>query len=163
MDKNEEHLNRLSSTMRLYADIRFKQLTLFLAWHTIAGAGIVNYGTDKFIGSFSVRVVLSLASIFVIAVIWVMEYSATLFWDKIQKQAPEIWPVPDSRFLKYVNASTMGFSLYAATYLFWCWSSIQWGFNPWISGFLALIGFIFFLFGAVSYYNLRHGNQSNEK
>jgi hypothetical protein len=163
MDRDKEHLNSLSSTMRLYADMRFKQLTLFLAWHTIAGAGIVNYGTDNFVGCFSVRIIIALASIFVIAVIWVMEYSATLFWDRIQKEAPEIWPVPDNRFLKIVNASTVVFTLYTATYLFWRWLSIQWGFNPWISGLLILIGVTFFLFGAISYFHLRHRKQSNKK
>jgi hypothetical protein len=41
--------------------------------------------------------------------------------------------------------------------------SIQWGFNPWISGLLILIGVTFFLFGAISYFHLRHRKQSNKK
>jgi hypothetical protein len=160
MEKKEEHLNRLSAIMQLYGDMRFKQLTLFLAWHTLAGAGIVNFGNNDFVGSLHVNAILALASILVTAVIWIMEISSTLFWDKMQKEAPEIWPIPDSKIMKIINASTAVFLLYAVNYGFWCWCSIKWDVEPWISYVLGTFGAFIFVFGVISYFNRRLKKQS---
>jgi hypothetical protein len=47
MSNDDARRAELGGNMRFYADMRFKQLTLFLAWLTLAGAGAAQYETQQ--------------------------------------------------------------------------------------------------------------------
>jgi hypothetical protein len=51
MSNDDARRAELGGNMRFYADMRFKQLTLFLAWLTLAGAGAAQYEIQQLIGS----------------------------------------------------------------------------------------------------------------
>ncbi len=154
MDKSEEQLNRLSDTMRLYAEMRFKQLTVFLAWLTLAGAGVVNFQSREFVGPLSLGAVLALATMLVTAVVWVMEVRSTLYWVAIREEEGQLWPRPKKAFLSCLNATNMVVLLYCCNYGFWCWSGFKWGINVWTIGVFAFIGFVIFLFTIINYWSL---------
>ena len=149
---SEERLSRISATLRFYGEMRFKQLTVFLAWLTLAGAGVVHFGAQEFVGSQSLRAILALATMFVTGVVWVMEVRSTMYWVTIRSEAPEVWPHTKKAFLPAINATNAVFFLYLVNYGFWCWCAFKWNVNFWIFVVFALIGFVIFLFTIVNYW-----------
>jgi hypothetical protein len=63
-------LSQLAENMRFYGDMRFRQLTLFMAAMTAVAGGIV--------GSIQYRWWIALGGLCITAVIWVMEVRSTI-------------------------------------------------------------------------------------
>lgn len=60
--------------MKFYGDMRFKQLTLLLAWMTIIGVIFSNFNKFNFLQYFELYFLI--ISFFVITVLWIMEMSS---------------------------------------------------------------------------------------
>jgi len=154
MKDSEEQLSCLSATMRLYADMRFKQLTLLLAWLALTSAAIAHFSDQAFIDSLSLRVVLAVASMVATAVLWVMEVRSTLFWVAIRDKFPELWPRPQNVFLPFLNATNMVFFLYCFSYTFWWWCSLKWDANILLLVGFGVIGCLILVFTVINYWRL---------
>lgn len=144
----------MSETMRLYADMRFKQLTLLLAWLALTSAAIVHFSDQAFIDSLSLRVVLAVASMVVTAILWVMEVKSTLYWAAIRDKFRELWPRPQNVFLSFLNATNMVFFLYCSNYTFWWWCSLKWDANIPVLAVFGAIGCLILVFTVINYRRL---------
>ncbi len=51
MGNNDKNLDQIAENMRFYTDMRFKQLTLLLAWLTIVAGGVAQYGEKILVGN----------------------------------------------------------------------------------------------------------------
>lgn len=149
---NEERLTRISEILRFYGEMRFKQLTVFLAWLTLASAGAVHFGGLEFVGAQSLRAIVAPATMFVTGVVWVMEVRSTMYFVSIRSEAPEVWPHTKKTFLPAINATNAVFLLYCVNYGFWCWCGFKWNINFWILLVFALAGFVIFLFTVINYW-----------
>jgi hypothetical protein len=162
MKNNEDHLTRMSETMRLYGDMRFKQLTLFLAWLALAGAGVVYSPNDNFIGSLSLRAIVSIGSMAVTATLWVMEVKSSLYWAAIRDEFPKLWPRPKRVFLPFLSATNMVFVFYCLNYVFWWWCSFRWDINVPILVIFGIIGCLILAFSVTNYWRTLWFHKENQ-
>jgi len=146
---------QLAENMRFYADMRFKQLTLLVAWLTLAGAGVAQYGEKQLVGSFCVRQVLAVSAVIFVGILWVMEIRASLYWRAHRGKAPELWPRPENHFLSWVNATNALFLFHIVVYLFWLYCAYMWCVGRFLLAILALIGAMIAFFGVYSYWRFR--------
>ena len=151
----ESHQN-----MRFYGDMRFKQLTLYLAWITVAVAGISQFGTDIFLSNASVKLVISFASMLITAVIWIMEISSTKYWVAFKENLSEKTPSSGIK-LKLFTATNATMFLYLVSYLFWFYAACTWDGNTIFLIIYAVIGLSIFIHNVLNYWPLwRHSKPS---
>lgn len=60
MDENETY-SEMARNMRLHGDMRFKQLTLLMAWLTLAAAGVAQFGGRILVDELSVKAIVAVA------------------------------------------------------------------------------------------------------
>jgi len=142
---NEEtRLSQLAENMRFYGDMRFKQLTLFMAAMTAVAGGVVE--------SSQYRWWIALGGLCITAVMWVMEIRSTINFDAVHKCAPELWPRAQSKLFRWLTASLAVLLLYIAFYAFWLSCMRKWCpacCIPFYSGLT--IGFALLLFSIANY------------
>ena len=78
---------QIAQNMRYYGEMRFKQLTLLLAWFTVVGAVIFLKNKQIENLSFSIEIVLANASLLICSVLWIMEIRSTIYWVANREQA----------------------------------------------------------------------------
>jgi hypothetical protein len=127
MPTDETVKTQIGENLRFYSDMRFKQLTLLMAWLTFAGFGAYNYGSQKVTESIELRALLSCISVFFTAVLWVMEVRSTIYWDEHRSVVPELWPLPPRAFWKFLSATNAVITLYASMFGLWVWLGHIWG------------------------------------
>jgi len=111
MQCDEKIRHEIAENMRFYGNMRFKQLTLLMAWLPFAGYGYLKYGMCD-IGPLKVNQIIAFWSLFFVAVLWIMEMRSTLSWCAHRDVAPELWPRPENekvcrciRFIRHFNAT----------------------------------------------------------
>jgi hypothetical protein len=145
---------QLVENIRFYGEMRFKQLTLFMAGMTVLGAGVAQYPSSKLFDGLELRIVLAVAAMLFTGVIWIMEVRSTLQAIASREQAKEFWPRPKPKHFGSINATNAVLVLYIVSYGFWFWCAQQWG-TPLPALLLCgPLGLILLIFSAVSYYPL---------
>jgi hypothetical protein len=154
--RNEEARRRqLAENMRFYAEMRFKQLTLLLAWLTVAAAGVAQYGETDLVGGLGVRQVLAPAALLFTAVMWVMEVRAAVYWRVHRDEAGDLWPRPQNDSFSWINASNALLVLHIAIYSFWLWCASAWRTPRGAVWGSALLGVLLLAFSVRSYWKYR--------
>ena len=120
MDKINE---QLIQNMRHYSEMRFKQLTLLLAWFTIVGAALFLDKKDKMFENlgFSIDIFLANASLIICSVLWIMEIRSTMYWAANREKITKYWPRPNKSKMKFMNATNAVLIFYISIYSFWTW------------------------------------------
>ena len=113
-DKSKE----LVANMRFYGDMRFKQLTLFMAWLTISVGGVAQFGETQIVNGTQLKGVIAVASMLFTAVLWIMEVRSSLYWVAHREEVRDLWPSPGNLRLGWLNATNSVFLLYAACLLY---------------------------------------------
>jgi hypothetical protein len=144
-------ISELVKNMRFYADMRFKQLTLLMAWLTIAAAGVATYGQNLLVGNLCVKQALALGSLLFTAVMWVMEVRATLYWKAHRDLVHNFWPRPKDDWFSRINATNALLVLYIAIYAFWLWCAWVWNAPRWATYILIIIGILLLFFSVWKY------------
>ena len=148
---DETRLSQLAENMRFYGDMRFKQLTLFMAAMTAVGGGVV--------GSSQYRWWIALGGLCITAVMWVMEIRSTINFNAVHKCAPELWPRAQSKLFRLLTASHAVLLLYVGFYAFWLYSMRKWCPACCVSFYSELIvGFALLLFSVANYWDLWKSN-----
>lgn len=120
-DPKEEYKD-LSDNMRHYANMRFAQLTIFVA--LTGGLIIVLFSKDA-PDSPLAKAILKVAGIFIAAMFWIMEERAADYWHHFRKRAVELEDLlgyrqykdrPTRRLLTATDASR---AIYAGAIVFW--------------------------------------------
>ena len=65
--------DQIAQNMRFYGDMRFKQLTLLLAWFAIAGTGVLQSDGEPIVSDIQLKPLIACASMLVLAILWIME------------------------------------------------------------------------------------------
>ena len=110
-DEDATVMSELAENMRFYGDMRFKQLTLFMAAMTAAAAGIKQ--------DFEHRWWIALGALFITAVMWVMEVRSSIHFFAIHEKAPRLWPNPQPKHFRWLTATLAVWLLHVAFYAFW--------------------------------------------
>src|SRR5688572_20928973 len=139
---------QLAENMRFYADMRFKQLTLFLAGLTLAAAGVAQYGKDELVGAITIRQAVAVAAALLTAVMWVMEVRASIYWRVHREEVPDLWPRPKGDPFALLNATNSLLVLHFAIYSFWLWFGHGWEVADWLICSLAALGVLLLAFSA---------------
>lgn len=111
----------LYQNMRFYGEMRFKQLTVFLAWLAIAGTGVASdSGCENILDGASLQLIIGFASMLVTGIIWIMEISSTkhFFAHRDNQDETIKWPVANIQ-LRHLNATNATVLFYALSYFFW--------------------------------------------
>ena len=148
---NDERRTQLGENMRFYGDMRFKQLTLLIAWLTLAGAGVAQYGEKVLVGSLCVKQGLALSAVIFVGVLWIMEIQASLFWRAHRDQARDLWPRPDNYPFGWVNSTNALFVLHLVLYVFWLYCAFVWSANLALVEILGVIGVFILVVGVYGY------------
>jgi hypothetical protein len=128
MPQDDVLKTQIGENLRFYGDMRFKQLTLLMAWLTLAGAGVVERGTLELIPSVPVRVIIACVSMLFTAVLWVMEVRATLYWRTHHRAiGRELCPEPEKPFWGLLRATNVVLFVYAGVYILWVLLGLAWG------------------------------------
>ncbi len=123
---------QIAESLRFYGDMRFKQLTLFMAAMTAAGAGVMQFSLGRWW--------IALAALFVTAVMWVVEVRATLNAIAAHDTIPEVFPKRSAMFWLWLNSSWAVLLLHMACYVVWLYCVGSWalrGASFYIGGGLA--------------------------
>lgn len=136
-----ERETELYNSMRSYGEMRFKQLTLLLAWLAIAGTGVSQSTQIDFLDGASLKLIIGFASMLVTGIIWIMEISSTKHWVAYKEALEDKLPSNNLSW-KQFNATNMTVLLYAISYVFWFYASCEWKGNY---IFLTIYGLIFIL------------------
>ena len=151
--KNEQ----LVETARFYGDMRFKQFTLFLAWLSIVGAGIVYGGEYVILCEIKLKLLLALASIIMTGIFWIMEISSSIYWVANREACKDVWklPSPKSKFIKTINkiisTTNAMLILFIINYILWIVCAYNWGLNRVVFIVLIFIGLLIFLYSILNY------------
>jgi len=124
-------LSQLAENMRFFADMRFKQLTVFMAAMTAVAAGVSQ--------SNQYRWWIALGGLWITGVIWVMEIRSTINFIENYEKAKELWPRADSKLFPWLTASHAVLLLYAGFYAFWLCCIKKWGAACGVSFYIGLI------------------------
>lgn len=151
---NEEtKLSQLAENMRFFVDMRFKQLTLFMAAMTAVATGIIK--------SSQYRWWLALGGLGITAVIWVMEIRSTINFIEHRDHAPELWPRAESKpkLFRLLTSSHVVLLLYMGFYAVWSYCIKKWGPACYFSFYSALIvGVVLVLFSILNDHDLWKSN-----
>ena len=118
---DDTRVSQLAEYHRFYGDTRFKQLTLFTAAMSAAGAGVMQYPV--------IRWWIALGALFVTGVMWVVEVRATLGGIAARNAIPELFP-PSHKikiFWREINSSYAVLLLHIAFYVLWLECIRAWG------------------------------------
>jgi hypothetical protein len=107
---NDVVTTQIAENFRFYGDMRFKQLSLFMAAMTAAAAGVVQYPPSRWW--------VALGKLYVAAVMWVVETRATLNAIAAHDAIPEVFP-QRKKFWPLLNSSWAVLSLHIAFYALW--------------------------------------------
>jgi hypothetical protein len=143
---NEAVLAQRAENFRFYGDMRFKQLTLFMAAMTAVGAGVMQFPEN--------RSWIALGGLFVTAVMWVVEVRATLNAIAAHNAIPEVFP-PHRAFMPWLNSSCAVLMLHIVCYGSWLWCVGAWCASPVPLYAGALIGPVLVVFSVVNYWRQR--------
>lgn len=102
--------SQIAENFRFYGDMRFKQLTLFMAAMTAAAAGVLQPS--------QIRWWIALGALYVAAVMWIVEVRSTLTAIAAHDAIPELSTRPDT-FWPLLNSSLAVLSLHIAGYVLW--------------------------------------------
>lgn len=153
MGKDKEHVNVggpptvFAENMRFYGDMRFKQLSLFLAAMTAAGGGIAQLSAYRWW--------IALAALYVTAVLWVMETRSSLYGIANGKAAAGFWPRPQRMLFPWLSATLVVFFLYVGFYAFWLrciWAWYRCSFTFCVG---SVVGLLLFMYSCVNYWRQR--------
>ena len=148
MDKNERS-KELVANMRLYSDMRFKQLTIFMTWLTLSVGGVAQFGDKSIANGLNVNVLIACASLIFISILWIMEIKSTIYWAANREEVRCLWPslnIQYPRYLKFLSffdATNAILVLYTCTLFFWVFCLFNWLDYWWLS--FAGIGILIFL------------------
>ena len=148
-DKDQRKL--IADNLRFYADARFKQLSLFLAWITLLAGGLFQFGDKQLARDLNISSGLPIFAMLVTAVFWVLEIRASLFWRAHRDVAPDLWPRPPSDGWSWLSSTNAVFVLYASIYFVWLLLSIKLSPHPVFYLLPGLLGVTIFAFGVTSY------------
>jgi hypothetical protein len=146
--------DQLAQNIRLYADLRFKQLTLFMAVQTLAGAGVAQFGSRVVAGSIAVNTALACFAMLATFVTSVMEVRAVLYWTANVGAAPEIMPTPSKTVFSWLNATNAVLVLYVVIYGFWLYCAFLWHLYTVVWLLFLLLGLLLVTFVLVVYRGL---------
>jgi hypothetical protein len=111
---DETRLTQLAENYRFFGDMRFKQLTLFIAAMTAVIGGIFQASTYRWW--------LAVAGLFITGVMWVMEVRSTMnavaIHDALLATNRDFFPT-QRKFWPWLNASFAVLLLHVAFYVFW--------------------------------------------
>jgi hypothetical protein len=144
---------QLAENMRFYGDMRFKQLTLLMAWLSLVGGGVAQYGSINLVGETNVRQVLALSAVFFTIVMWVMEVRSTIQWVAHRDAAPELWPRPTNDPFRLVNSTNAVLIFHFGVCSFWLWCAYRWNANCVLA---TILGLLMLLVSVFSIYHYRH-------
>lgn len=160
MDETEK-LKELNANMRFYADMRFKQLTLFMAWLTLALGGVTQSGEKIILDGITLQVIVAFASILFVSVLWIMEVRSTLYWVAHRDEGTETWPSPKDLRIKWLDATNAVFLLYLSVFGFWLYGFSIWSQKPWLTILGVGLYTILILFTVLNYIPLwRHRDKN---
>ena len=111
--------DQLVENLRFYGNMRFKQLTLFVALLSLTTAGVGQYGEYTLFKSVKTKEVLAIAAMLFTGVLWIMEVRSSLYWVANREQVRNLWPSPSNVILGYLNASNAVLALYMSVFFFW--------------------------------------------
>lgn len=140
---NDTAQAQMAENFRFYGDMRFKQLSLFMAAMTAAGAGVIQATGNRWH--------IALAALCVTAVMWVVEVRATLNAIAAHDAIPEVFPAQKIRFWPWLNSSWAVLFLHVACYALWLRCVWVWGAGRGPSYTGALVGLTLFVFSVISY------------
>jgi hypothetical protein len=140
---DDTRLSQLAENFRFFGDMRFKQLTLFMAAMSAAGAGVMQFPLSRWW--------IALGALFVTAVMWVVEVRGTLNGIAAHNAVPELFP---SRkiFWPWINSSWAVLSLHIGFYVLWLVCIRAWGPSACVSFCIGiLVGLVLSVFSIVNY------------
>jgi hypothetical protein len=111
-------VNQIAENFRFYGDMRFKQLTLFMAAMTAASAGVIQ--------SPAYRWWIALGALYFTGVMWVVEVRATLNAIAAHNAIPEVFP-EQKKFWPGLASSFAVLSLHIACFALWLSCVRAWG------------------------------------
>ena len=111
MADHDDGKSQLAENVRFYGEMRFKQLTLFMAAMTAVAGGIAQFPQNRWW--------IALAGIYVTAVMWVMEVRSSLYGFAALKAAGKLWPSPEPKLFPWLTATLVVSFLYIGFYAFW--------------------------------------------
>jgi hypothetical protein len=144
---NETAQAQIAENFRFYGDMRFKQLTLFMAAMTAVVAGVMQFPCNRWW--------LALGGLFVTAVMWVVEVRATLNAIVAHNAIPEAFPQQQDKFWPWLNSSWSVLLLHIACYGLWLWCVRAWCSSRVLFYVGALAGLMLFVFSVVNYWQQR--------
>lgn len=144
---DDTRLSQVAENHRFFGDMRFKQLTLFMAAMTAAGAGVMQFPGNRWWIAFG--------ALFVSAVMWVIEVGAALSGIASREAIPELFP-PRPRFWPWINASWAVLALHVACYATWLWCIRIWCPTCCFSFYVGvLVGIMLCIYSVVNYWRQR--------
>jgi len=142
---------QLGENLRFYGDMRFKQLTLLMAWLSAAAFGVLSFN-DKQPAQFAAIVMaLPHVTLAFIAILWIMEVRSTIHWAAHRLAMPELWPTPKRPFWSILSASNAVALWYFLMFVSWLWLAHSWqapmcGIAAW-----SVVGVLLLIFNVVNY------------
>ena len=112
VDHDKETVSQLMQHLRFYGDMRFKQLTLFMAAMTAVSSGVLQYPQNRWW--------IALAGLCITSVMWVMETRSTLYALAAHNAIPaDLLPRPNVKCFRWLGASLVVLLLHLGFYSFW--------------------------------------------
>lgn len=144
---DNDSLSHVAENMRFYGDMRFKQLTLFMAAMTAVAGGIMQYAPARWW--------IALAGLCITGAMWVMEVRSTLYAVATCDAAPRAWPLPKPKLFPWLTASLVVLLLYIGFYATWLICLRVW--CPKCMSFYVglVVGLVLLAFSIVNYWDRR--------
>lgn len=102
-------LKQIGDNLRFYADARFKQLTLYVAWITLLAGGLLQYGDKPLAKDLRLLDYLPGVGMLVTAVFWVLETRASLYWRALRDADPRLLPRPPDSLWSWFSSTNAVF------------------------------------------------------
>jgi len=140
---DDTRVSQLAEYHRFYGDMRFKQLTLFMAAMSAAGAGVMQFPERRWW--------IALGALFVTGVMWVVEVRATLAGIAAHNAILALFP--DRKiFWPWINSSWAVLSLHMGFYALWLATIRAWGPAACVSFYIGILaGLMLLSFSIVNY------------
>ena len=107
--------------LRYFGDMRFKQLTLFMGFMSVAVGGIVAVGDKSVIPGVNLRLVIAAIGLLFTSMLWVMEVRSTVAWSEVKSATAVTWPFYKYFFPLFINATSVVLGFYMVIYVFWAY------------------------------------------
>lgn len=113
--------DQISENLRFHVDMRFKQLTLFVAFLSFSGAGFISESSQtEFIPNVTLKQLISSFCVLFTTVLLIMEVRSHLYWRKHHEIDKNLWPSPTVNF-SFINSTNAVLFLYLSTLIFSCY------------------------------------------